>query len=114
MRIDPLGFYQFDAMRRQVEFRRNRRDIGELVTGCMHIGLEARQREFFGNGHAADRAILLENQHRKPCSGEIAGASETVLSCSDDDGVVGLRHWLCSDWQRARASFRTYTARWFF
>ena len=50
---------------------------------------EARE-DLLGDGRAAEHVALLEDERLQPGAGEIGRADETVVTATDDDGVVGL------------------------
>src|SRR5207245_2898497 len=52
----------------------------------------ARQGFIFGDGHAANRVILLKDENLQPRPGEITGAREAIVPCADDNGVLRIRH----------------------
>jgi hypothetical protein len=79
-------------MREQVELVRDGREVGQLIAARVQIRPEAGQRDFLGQGHAADRVVLLQHQDAQARARQIAGAGQSVVACSEDDRVIGLCH----------------------
>src|ERR1700686_3854459 len=50
--------------------------------------------DFFGDCGAAEDAAPFEDQHFFPSFRQISGVHETIVTASDDDHIVGLRHSL--------------------
>jgi len=58
------------------------------------FGEEEAWHDFFGDGGAAKDAAAFEDQHFFPGFGQVGCVHETVVTASDDDHIVGLRHSL--------------------
>ena len=62
-----------------------------------HVGTFGKEEtwdDFFGDGGAAKDAAALEDENFLSCFGQIGSVHETVVTASDDDHIVGLRHSL--------------------
>ena len=58
------------------------------------FGEEEAWDDFFGDGGAAEDAAAFENQDFFAGFGQVRGVHETVVTASDDDHIVELRHSL--------------------
>ena len=72
---------------------RRRCELGDEIAARVNVGEEARRGKFLGDRHAAIGLVALEHQDLQPGAGEIAGASEPVMSGADDNGLVGAGHF---------------------
>ena len=45
-----------------------------------------------GDGHSANRVVLLKDENLQPSPGQITGAGQAVVSRADDNGIVRMRH----------------------
>ena len=72
---------------------RRRRELGDEIAARVNVGEEARRGKLLGDRHAAIGLVALEHQDLQPGAGEIAGASEPVMSGADDNGLVGAGHF---------------------
>ena len=88
MRVDDVGLDQRESVPRQLQLARRRREVGELVAAGVHVRPETGQRQLFGERHAAEGVVLLEDEHLQTRPGEVAGAGEAVLAGADDDGIM--------------------------
>ena len=83
-----VGREQLEAMVREAQLLRRRRQLGHQIAAGMHVRKEARCRKRLGDRHAADRGVALQHEHLEPGPGEIAGAGEAVVAGADDRRVV--------------------------
>jgi hypothetical protein len=58
------------------------------------FGEEEAWDNFFGDGGTAENAAALEDEHFFAGFGKVSGIDEAVVTASDDDYIVGLRHSL--------------------
>ena len=82
----------FEAVVGKIQFAddfgaEQRYDIGTF-------GEEEARDDFLGDGGAAEDAATLEDQHFFSGFGQIGCVHEAVVTASDDDHIVGLRHSL--------------------
>src|SRR5205807_7976028 len=75
-----------------LQLARRRGEVGELVAAGVYVRPETGQRQLFGERHAAEGVILLEDEHLQARPGEVAGAGEAVLAGADADGIMARRH----------------------
>jgi len=50
--------------------------------------------DFFGDGGAAEHAAALQDDHFFPGFGQVGGVDEAIVTASDDNDIVELRHAL--------------------
>ena len=82
----------FEAVVGQIEFAN---DFGAKERDYVGtFGEEEAGDDFFSDGGAAEDAAAFENQNFLACFGQIGCVHETVVTASDDDDIVGLRHSL--------------------
>jgi len=58
------------------------------------LGEEEAGDDFFGNSGAAEDAAAFEDDHFFPGFGQVGGVDEAIVTASDDDYIVELRHSL--------------------
>ena len=58
------------------------------------FGEEEAGDDFFGDGGAAEDAAALEDNDFLPSFGQVGGVDQAIVTASDDDDVVELRHSL--------------------
>ena len=83
---------QFEAKIRQAQFRRDRREIGQLKSERVHVRPKPGERDLLGRRHAADGMVLIDDERPQARPRQVAGAGQAVVAGPDDDRVIELRH----------------------
>jgi len=82
----------FEAVAGEIEFAN---DFGAEERDYVRaFGEKEAGDDFFGNGGAAEDAAAFEDDHFFTGFGQVGGVDEAIVTASDDNDIVELRHAL--------------------